>query len=48
MTITSGYFRCAEQQELQSLIAEMDMSDLPAVTDLAGDGQAQTAFASAS
>ena len=37
--VTSGYFRCAEQVELQSLIAGMDMSGLQAVSDLAGDGQ---------
>ena len=46
--VTSGYFRCAEQLELQSLIAGMDMSGLQAVSDLAGDGQAHTAFAAAS
>ena len=46
--VTSGYFRCAEQLELQSLIAGMDMSGLQAVSDLAGDRQAHTAFAAAS
>ena len=46
--VTSGYFRCGEQLELQSLIAGMDMSGLQAVSDLAGDGQAHTAFAAAS
>lgn len=45
--VTSGYFRCAEQLELQSMIAGMDMSGLEAVSDLAGDGQAHTAFAAA-
>jgi hypothetical protein len=46
--VTSGYFRCAEQLELQSLITGMDMSGLEAVSDLAGDGQAHTSFAAAS
>jgi len=40
--VTSSYFRCAEQLELQSMIAGMDMSGLQAVSDLAGDGQALT------
>jgi hypothetical protein len=46
--VISGYFRCAEQLELQSLIAGMDTSGLQAVSGLAGDGQAHTAFAAAS
>jgi hypothetical protein len=46
--VTSGYFRCGEQLELQSMIAGMDMSGLQAVGDLAGNGQAHTAFAAAS
>ena len=46
--VTSGYFRCAEQLEVQSLIAGMDMSGLQAVSDLAGDGRTHTAFAAAS
>jgi len=43
----NGYFRCEEQLELLSLIAGLDMSDLQAVSDLAGDGQARTSFAAA-
>jgi hypothetical protein len=45
--VSSGYFRCAEQLELQSLIAGLDMSGLESVSDLAGDGQAHTSFAAA-
>ena len=46
--VTSGYFCCAEQLELQSHIVGMDMSGLQAIRDLAGDGQAHTAFVAAS
>jgi hypothetical protein len=45
--VTSGYFRCAEQLELQSLIAGMDMSGLEAVSDWPGTGRLITAFAAA-
>ena len=42
-----GRFRCAEQLELQSLISGLDVSDLPSVSDLAGDGHVRTSFAAA-
>jgi len=39
----SGYFRCEEQLELQTLIAGLDVSDMPAVKQVAEAGQAAAA-----